>query len=104
MSLYEQSNAKTGRSDADNYILLPIGLHQIIITESCEGGAYDLQPNADRGLTEVQNESGKIISRSDRVIWEVWTHEYIRATLHEVCPYTEISVQTYEWAVANSME
>jgi hypothetical protein len=63
MSHYEPSNAETGWSDADNYILLPVGLHQIIVTESCEGGAYDLQPNADRGLTEVQNASGKVISQ-----------------------------------------
>jgi hypothetical protein len=71
MSHYEQSNAETGRSDADNYILLPVGLHQIIITESCEGGAYGLQPNADCGMTEVQNPSGKVISQSDRVIRDV---------------------------------
>ena len=102
MSHYEQSNAETGRSDADNYNLLPVGLHQIIITESCEGGAYDLQPNADRGLTEVQNGCGKLISQCDRVIREVWIHEYICVTLSEVYPYTEISLQTYQWAVANS--
>lgn len=62
---------ETGRSVADNYILLPVDLHQIIITESCEGGSNDLQPKADRGLTEVQNASGKMISQSDRVIREV---------------------------------
>ena len=94
MSHYEQSIAETGRSDAGKYNLLPVGLHQIIITGSCEGGAYDLQPNADCGLTEVQNESGKLISQCDRVITEVWIHEYICVTLSEVYPYTEISVQT----------
>lgn len=90
--IMKQSNAETGRSDADNYILLPVGLHQIIITESCEGGAYDLQPNADRGLTEAQNANGKVISQSDRLIREVWIHEHICATLREVYPYTEFSV------------
>jgi len=92
MSNYEQSNAETRWSDADNCILLPVGLHQIIITESCESGAYDLQPNADHGLTEVEKENGKVISKSGRVIIEVWIHEHICTTLREVCLYTEFSV------------
>jgi hypothetical protein len=82
MSHYEQSNAETGRSDANNYILLPVVLHQITITVLCKGGVYDLQPNADGGLTEVQNSGGKVISQSDRVIREVWIHEHTCATLY----------------------
>jgi hypothetical protein len=95
MSHYEQSNAETGRSDADNYILLPVGLHQIIVTELCKGGAYDLQSNADCGLTEVQNARAKLISQSNWVIREVWIHDHPCATLRKVYLDTEFSVQIY---------